>query len=89
MNSQRVGAIVDQAIAEKDRLGIQAVWLQFGVIDEAAAERACAVGLDMSRTLALMEAPDRPRTDIAWSSETAKQRASAARRCELDILVTC
>ena len=40
LNSQRVGAVVDQAIAEKDRLGIEAVWLQLGVIDEAAAERA-------------------------------------------------
>jgi uncharacterized protein len=31
VNSQRVGAVVDQAIAEKDRLGIEAVWLQLGV----------------------------------------------------------
>jgi uncharacterized protein len=31
VNSQRVGAVVDQAIAEKDRLGIEAVWPQLGV----------------------------------------------------------
>ena len=37
VNSQRVGAVVDDAIAEKDRLGIEAVWLQLSVIDEAAA----------------------------------------------------
>ena len=30
VNSQRVGAVVDDAIAEKDRLGIKAVWLQLG-----------------------------------------------------------
>ena len=47
VNSQRVGAIVDDAIAEKDRLGIEAVWLQLGVIDEAAAERARAAGLEV------------------------------------------
>ena len=58
VNSQRVGAVVDQAIAEKDRLGIEAVWLQLGVIDEAAAERASEVGLDVvMNTCPAMEAP--------------------------------
>lgn len=47
VNSQRVGAIVDEAIAQKDRLHITAVWLQVGVIDEAAAARAQAAGLDV------------------------------------------
>ena len=59
VNSQRVGAVVDQAIAEKDRLGIEAVWLQLGVIDEAAAERARAAGLDVvMNTCPAMEAPN-------------------------------
>src|SRR4029450_8297742 len=58
VNSQRVGAVVDQAIAEKDRLGIEAVWLQLGVIDEAAAERARAADLDVvMNTCPAMEAP--------------------------------
>jgi uncharacterized protein len=58
VNSQRVGAVVDQAIAEKDRLYIEAVWLQLGVIDEAAAERARAVGLDVVMDICpAMEAP--------------------------------
>jgi predicted CoA-binding protein len=57
VNSQRVGAVVDQAIVEKDRLGIEAVWLQLGVIDEAAAERASAAGLDViMNTCPAMEA---------------------------------
>ena len=42
VNSAHVGAVVDQAIAEKDRLGIAAVWLQLGVVDEEAADRARA-----------------------------------------------
>ena len=58
VNSQRVGAVVDQAIAEKDRLGIEAVWLQLGVIDEAAAQRASAAGLDVvMNTCPAMEDP--------------------------------
>jgi len=47
VNSQRVGDVVDEAIAHKDRLGIQALWLQLGVIDQDAAQRALSAGLDV------------------------------------------
>jgi predicted CoA-binding protein len=47
VNSQRVGPVVDEAIANKDRLGIQALWLQLGVIDEDAASRAISAGLEV------------------------------------------
>lgn len=45
VNSRRVGAVVDEAIAHKDRLQLDAIWMQVGVVDEAAAERARAAGL--------------------------------------------
>ena len=43
VNSQRVGQIVDDAIA----VGAKAVWLQLDVIDEDAAQRARDAGLEV------------------------------------------
>jgi predicted CoA-binding protein len=47
VNSRRVGGVIDDAIEERARLGITAVWMQLGVIDQDAADRALAVGLDV------------------------------------------
>jgi predicted CoA-binding protein len=47
VNSQRVGPVVDEAIVNKDRLGIETLWLQLGVIDDDAAQRAIDAGLDV------------------------------------------
>ena len=47
VSSEHVGAVVDGAIAHKDRLQIDAVWMQVGVVDAAAAARAREAGLDV------------------------------------------
>ncbi len=43
--SEAAPGIVDEALAEKDRLGLKVIWMQLGVIHEEAAEKARAAGL--------------------------------------------
>ncbi|QLH40324.1 MAG: CoA-binding protein [Defluviicoccus sp.] len=44
-NSEAAGEAIDEAIAERDRLRLWAVWTQLGVINEPAKRRAEAAGL--------------------------------------------
>jgi len=43
--SDAAPAIVDEALAEKDRLGVKVIWMQLGVINEEAAAKASEAGL--------------------------------------------
>ena len=43
--SDAAPGIVDEALAEKERLGLKTVWMQLGVINEEAAAKAREAGL--------------------------------------------
>jgi len=44
-NSDAAPAIVDEALKEKERLGLKVIWMQLGVINEDAAAKARDAGL--------------------------------------------
>ena len=44
-DSKAALGIVDEALAEKDRLGIKVIWMQLGIINEEAAAKATEAGL--------------------------------------------
>jgi predicted CoA-binding protein len=43
--SDRAGAVVDEALAHLLGRGLRVIWMQIGVVDQAAAARAVAAGL--------------------------------------------
>uniref|UniRef100_A0A7S1RG01 CoA-binding domain-containing protein n=1 Tax=Alexandrium catenella TaxID=2925 RepID=A0A7S1RG01_ALECA len=46
-NSEAAGMIADQAIAMKAARGIKVLWMQLGVVNQAAAQRATSAGLNV------------------------------------------
>jgi predicted CoA-binding protein len=44
-NSDAALGVVEEALSEKDRLGLKVIWMQLGVINEDAAAKAREAGL--------------------------------------------
>ena len=46
-NSEAAGGVVDDALQERERLNLSSIWMQLNVINEAAAARAQAQGVEV------------------------------------------
>jgi predicted CoA-binding protein len=46
-NSEAAGGVVDDALEEQERLGLRSIWMQLEVINETAAAKAEAEGLQV------------------------------------------
>jgi predicted CoA-binding protein len=80
-NSDAAGPITDEVIANKDRLGVRILWMQLGVINEAAASRAEAAGLTVIMNRCPKIEYGRLSGEIGWygvNRRTIDNRKSAA-----------
>ena len=64
--SEAAGDVVNEAIVLKDEKGIEAVWMQLGVHNDAAAERAEAAGLKVVMNRCPKIEFGRLNAELAW-----------------------
>ncbi|MGF1650167.1 MAG: CoA-binding protein [Hyphomicrobiaceae bacterium] len=76
-NAEAAGAITDQAIGLKDALGIKVIWMQLGVRNDAAAERAEQAGLKVVMNRCPKIEYGRLSGEIGWAGVNSRVITSA------------
>lgn len=66
-NSEAAGAITDEAIELRAEKGIEVIWMQLGVRNDDAAQRAEAAGLQVVMNRCPKIEWSRLHTELAWS----------------------
>ena len=81
--SAAAGPIVDEAIALKDEKGIEVVWMQLGVRDDAAAARAEAAGLKVVMNRCPKIEYGRLHSELSWGGFNTRIISSKRRRTRI------
>jgi len=82
-SSDEAGPIVDEAIALKAEKSIEVVWMQLGVRDDAAAERARAAGLEVVMDRCPKIEYGRLHNELSWGGFNSRVISSKRRRVRI------
>ncbi len=81
--AEAAGGIVDEAIALKDDKGIQVVWMQLGIRNDAAAARGEAAGLTVIMDRCPKIEYGRLHAELSWGGFNSRIFSSRRRRARI------
>ncbi len=82
-NSEAAGPITDEAIAIANEKGIEVIWMQLGVINQAAAEKARAAGLKVVMDRCPKIEFGRLNAELSWGGFNSRIITAKRRRVRL------
>jgi predicted CoA-binding protein len=82
-DAEAAGTIVDEAIALKDDKGIQVVWMQLGIRNDAAAARGVAAGLTVIMDRCPKIEYGRLNAELSWGGFNSRIISSRRRRTRI------
>ena len=82
-DAEAAGAVVDEAIALRHDKGIQVVWMQLGIRNDAAAARATAAGLTVIMDRCPKIEYGRLHAELSWGGFNSRIISSRRRRAQI------